>query len=69
MSVTGYFGKPSRGFETRWERDARRDMLRDSGKGLRSWSEPGRLTPPLESYARSEDYDPVLRAHCRLDLK
>jgi hypothetical protein len=70
MSVTGYFGLQTPAVQTRWEKDQRWDLLKASGH----WSKTGtvgaiRSLGPLTMHARTAEYDPVLRAHCRLDLK
>jgi hypothetical protein len=68
MSVTGYFGRQTPAVEARCEQDRRWDLLKASGHWDRKLPVGAvRNQAPLEMHARTADYDPVLRHHCRLD--
>jgi hypothetical protein len=63
MSVAGYIGKNVKA--PRNLRDLLNDDLKgDAGKDAETTSLE--LKRETEAYERAEDYDPVLRAHCRL---
>ncbi len=66
MSVTGYFGRRSPAVETRWEREWRREMLREAAVVPGGRWERLREPASLDVSEQVAHYDPVLRAHCRV---
>ena len=62
------FGRQTPAVESRLDKDQRWDLLKASGHwGRKATVGVIRGVGPLRVNPRTAEYDPVLRAHCRLD--